>query len=240
MKEAGFQGFPAKSRQTPIPNLFFTAVFPEIDDLIELKVTLGLMWRLSWKKGYPRFVTIKELAGDLELMSGLGRGGADPSARLKQGLERVLARGTFLHLALERPEVTEHLYFLSTDSDRKAIERVRNGEVDLGALPKVEAILEAPEFRNIFGLYEENIGVLTPLLAEELKEAEREYPFPWIVDAFKEAVRMDRRRWRYIQRILEHWKAEGRPSGRPARDPQEAPALGQQRPRGGYITKRRP
>ena len=252
-RKADFPGFPARSRQTPIPNLFFTAVLPEVDDITELKVCLGLFWKLSWKKGYPRFVTLKEMAGDLDLMTGLSHGGADPSARLQQGLERSLARGTFLHLALERPtsleksgapagKETEHLYFLNTDADRSAINRVRSGEVDLGALPKVEAMPEPPEHRNIFGLYEENIGVLTPLIAEELKEAEREYPFAWIVEAFKEAVRMDRRRWRYIQRILEHWKAEGLPHGRPARDTQATHASGQQperERRGGYIVKRR-
>lgn len=236
-----FPGFPARSRQTPIPNLFFTAVLPQIDDITELKVSVGLFWKLSWKKGYPRFVTLKELAGDLDLMSGLGLGGADPSARLKHGLEKVLARGTFLHLALERTTETEHLYFMNSDADRSAIRRVQSGEVDLGALPKLEAMPEPPEHHNIFGLYEANIGVLTPLIVEELKEAEQEYPYPWIVEAFKEAVSMDRRRWRYIQRILENWKAEGLPHGRPPRDTQAAHAPTPQQPerRGGYIVKRR-
>ena len=238
---AGFQGFPSKSsRQTPIPNLFFTAVLPLIDDLAELKVTLHLLWRLSWKKGYPRFVTLKELSGDLDLMSGLALDGKDPSQELALGLQRVIARETFLHLGLERASSTEHLYFLNTDADRRAIARVQSGEVDLGALPRVEAVPEPPEHRNIFGLYEENIGVLSPLIAEELKEAEELYPFPWIVEAFKEAARLNRRRWRYIQRILENWKVEGRPHGKPRRDTEEIPR-GRQTPaiRGGYIVKRR-
>ena len=239
---AGFQGFPAKSgRQTPILNLFFTAVLPLIDDLVELKVTLQLFWRLSWKKGYPRFVTLKELAGDLDVMSGLARDGKDPSQELARGLQRVIARGTFLHLGLEREDSTEHLYFLNTDAERRAIARVQRGEVDLGALPKVEAVPEPPEHRNIYGLYEENIGVLTPLIAEDLKEAEELYPFPWIVEAFKEAVRLNRRRWRYIQRILENWKAEGRPHGKPRRDTEEVPGGRQTSPgRGGYLVKRKP
>ena len=239
---AGFQGFPSKSgRQTPIPNLFFTAALPLIDDLTELKVTLHLFWRLSWKKGYPRFVTLKELAGDLDLMSGLALEGKDPSQELALGLERVIARETFLHLGLERQSSTDHLYFLNTDADRRAIARVQSGEVDLGAMPRVDAVPEPPEHRNIYALYEENIGVLSPLLAEELKEAEGLYPFPWIVEAFKEAVRLNRRRWRYIQRILENWKAEGRPHGKPWRDTEEVPG-GRQAPspRGGYLVKRRP
>jgi DnaD/phage-associated family protein len=63
---------------------------------------------------------------------------------------------------------------------------------------------------NIFVLYEQNIGPLTPLLAEELMEAEDTYPLPWIEDAFREAVELNKRSWRYIQRILERWAAEGK------------------------------
>lgn len=238
----GFEGFPANSRITPIPSSFFTDVLPQIEDLTELRVTLGLFSRLNLKKGPVRFVTLKELAGDLQLMSGLGRQGKDPSQQLNEGLRKTVGRGTFLHLGLERPDSTDHLYFLNTPAGRHAIELVQRGEVDLGAMPKIEAIAGPSEHKNIFGLYEENIGVLTPLIVEELKEAEEQYPYPWIVEAVRVAVEMNRRRWRYVQRILEHWKAEGRPSGRPARDfSQTTPAVS--RPpekRGGYIVKRQP
>jgi DNA replication protein len=238
---AAFEGFPSKSsRQTPIPNLFFTAVLPLIDDVVELKVALHLFWKLSWKKGYPRFVTLNELTGDLDLMSGLALEGRDPSQELARGLEQVVARGAYLHLGLERADSTEHLYFLNTDVDRRAIARIKRGEVDLGALPKVAAVTQPPEQRNIYGLYEENIGVLTPLIIEELKEAEELYPYPWIVEAFREAVRLNRRSWRYVQRILENWTAEGQPSGKHQRHPEEVPG-GRQPPSspGGYLVKRR-
>lgn len=240
-----FNGFPVGARQTPIPNLFFTAILPHIDDIVELKVSLGLMWKLSWKKGSPRFVALGEMAADGDLLAGLRSLGADPQALLERGLEAALARGTFLHLELEKHTAVEkaggaeHLYFLNTEADRRAIERIQRGEVDLGGRPKREPLAQAPEQRNIFSLYEENIGILTPLIAEELREAETEYPFSWIVEAFREAVRMEHRRWRYIQRILENWKAEGRSNGRPARDTQkETPSARQPDKRGGYIVKR--
>ena len=236
----GFRGFPAKSRQTPVPNVFFSAVLPMIDDLGELKVALQLFSRLAWKKGYPRFVTMKEMSGDLDLMSGLALEGRDPTKALADGLRRCEERGTFLHLALERKDETEHLYFLNTDADRRAIERVERGEVDLGALPKVGVVAEPPERRSIYELYEENIGVLSPLIADDLKEAEDLYPYQWIVDAFREAVGLNRRRWRYIQRILENWQSEGKTDGEIGRRPPaaaDAPAAA--KPRGGYIVKRR-
>jgi DnaD/phage-associated family protein len=62
---------------------------------------------------------------------------------------------------------------------------------------------------NIFRLYEENIGPLAPLVAEELEEAEARYPWPWIEAAFREAVERNKRSWRYIKAILRRWEEEG-------------------------------
>ena len=70
-----------------------------------------------------------------------------------------------------------------------------------------------PATVNIFTLYEQNVGIITPLIAEELKEAERVYPPGWIEEAFREAVDLNKRSWRYIARILERWASEGKDSG---------------------------
>jgi DNA replication protein len=37
-----------------------------------------------------------------------------------------------------------------------------------------------------------------------------EYPADWIEEAIEESVAYNRRSWRYIQRILEQWMAQGR------------------------------
>jgi DnaD/phage-associated family protein len=75
-----------------------------------------------------------------------------------------------------------------------------------------------PPTINIFDLYEQNIGMITPIIAEELKEAERLYPPQWIEEAFKEAVTLNKRSWKYIARILERWASEGKDSGEYKRD----------------------
>jgi DnaD/phage-associated family protein len=80
---------------------------------------------------------------------------------------------------------------------------------------------------NIFTLYEENIGLLTSMIAEELKDAEKTYPASWIEDAMREAVRSNRRKWSYIAAILESWAQKGKDSGKSKRgskthsDPEE-------------------
>jgi DNA replication protein len=71
---------------------------------------------------------------------------------------------------------------------------------------------------GIFELYEQNIGVITPLLAEQLGEAERVYPAAWIEEAFTEAVNYNKRNWKYIRRILENWAARGRSDGTRGQD----------------------
>jgi len=71
---------------------------------------------------------------------------------------------------------------------------------------------------GIFELYEQNVGVITPLLAEQLAEAERLYPPAWIEEAFTEAVSYNKRNWKYISRILETWAAKGRDDGARGQD----------------------
>ena len=74
---------------------------------------------------------------------------------------------------------------------------------------KVPAVL-ALERPNIFKLYEENIGPLTPLISDTLHDAELAYPAEWIEDAFKIAVQANARSWRYVETILKRWKEKGR------------------------------
>ena len=80
----------------------------------------------------------------------------------------------------------------------------------------------APEGLNIFALYERNIGILTPMVADELREAERLYPESWIEEAFKEAAVLNKRSWRYVARILERWATEGKDDGTVKRHPKAA------------------
>ena len=232
-----FSGFPAKTSFTPIPNLFFSEVLPQIDDPVELKVTLHIFWALYRKKGYPRFVTYSELQSDSLLMRGLPDDNS-PSEPLRRGLELAVKRGTLLCLKLERSGDTHELYFVNTDADRRAVEKIKNGELELGALVKSEPCVVTQEQPNIFALYEQNIGMLTPIIAEELKEAEKLYPASWIEDAFKEAVDLNKRSWRYISRILERWKAEGKHDGEPGRYSKADSSHEEYRRRYGHLLKK--
>jgi len=203
-------------RFTPLPNLFFTTLLPQIDNMAELKLILHIFWLLYQKRSHPRFVTYTELIADKTLVEGIE--GDNPAAELQGALEQAVREGILLRLTLEREGKQEDLYFTNTEANRETIAKAQRGELSLGgALPRGEPYIKA-EKPDIFTLYEQNIGLLTPMIAEELKEAEKLYPAAWIEDAFKEAVKLNKRSWRYIARILERWSAEGRGDGELGRD----------------------
>jgi DnaD/phage-associated family protein len=63
---------------------------------------------------------------------------------------------------------------------------------------------------NVFTLYEQNIGLLTPLIADQLRDLEKSYPPDWVDEAFLIAVAGNKRSLRYIQAILKRWETEGK------------------------------
>ncbi len=216
-----FSGFPAKMRFTPIPNLFFSSLLPQITDIAELKTTLHIFWLLYPKKGYPRFITYRELLSNKSLMSSLREGEKPPDEVLRNALGMAAKRGTILHIVLDRDGAPEDVYFLNTESDRQVVAKIQNGELTLAGLKaggQAYPDIEAEPQPDIFTLYEQNIGMLTPMIAEELREAEKLYPEAWIRDAIKEAVKHGKRKWSYISAILERWSSEGKSDGTHRRD----------------------
>ena len=112
---------------------------------------------------------------------------------IRRALDSAVKHGALLQSTSNSSGVTKKVYSLSDDSRQ-------------------------PSAVNIFVLYEQNIGMITPMIAEELQEAEKLYPPGWIEEAFKEAVTLNKRSWRYIARILERWASEGKNSGEYKRD----------------------
>lgn len=67
---------------------------------------------------------------------------------------------------------------------------------------------------NIFAMYETEIGMITPMVSNQLSEAEGQYPLEWFEPAFKEAARHNARSWAYCEAILKGWKANGFKAGK--------------------------
>ncbi len=217
-----FEGFPARMEYTPLPNIFFSGLLPYIDDMAELKTTLHVLAKLYRKKGYPRYVSQQELLASESLISGLMAEGESPEIALKNALEKAVGRGTLLSLAMEKDGTSENVCFLNTAANRQVVEKIQNGELELtGLISTGKKYVPPEELPDIFTLYEENIGILTPMVADELREAEKLYPKDWISDSIKEAVLYNKRNIKYILKILENWAAEGKSDGTYQRHPEK-------------------
>ena len=172
----------------PVPDSFFTQAVPKIQDLAELKIVLYTAYLILQKPDHPQFVTYKELKAESCRLSA-----ELGEETIRQTLDSAVEHGTLLHSTLNINGMLEDVYSLTVDSRQ-------------------------PPTINIFAIYEQNIGMLTPMIAEELKEAEKLYPPQWIEEAFREAVTLNKRSWKYIARILERWASEGKDSGEHRRD----------------------
>jgi DNA replication protein len=214
-----FNGFPSRMEYTPVPNVFLSNLLPDITDLAELKLTLHLFRLLYFKKGSPQFITFNELASDAGLMNSIKENDNNSEETLRQALELAGERKTILHITAKNGN-HEDIYLLNTETNREAAEKINTGEVYLPGLEtkRVSPAVITEKQSNIFTLYEENIGLLTPMIAEELRDAEKTYPEVWIKDAIREAVNAGKRNWRYIAAILERWETEGKSDGTHLRD----------------------
>ncbi|APV44045.1 DnaD and phage-associated domain-containing protein [Dehalogenimonas formicexedens] len=209
-----FTGFPEKFEFAAVPKPFLAYVLPAIDDLEELKATLVFFQLLYQKKGFPVWVTAAEVADS-------GSGFDEASA--ERSLNKAVARSVLMRLAVTVGGRATALYLLNDDKNREAARKIIGGDIkikDLAPSPASE-LPPVPELPDIFSLYEQNVGLLTPMIADELKEALKLYPEAWIKDAIKEAVSLNKRSWRYISKILDNWNAGGRDDGTYQRYPKE-------------------
>jgi len=217
LNDKKFTGFHQKVRYVPVPAPLLDSLLEEIDDIAELKCTLRTIAMLHVKKGHPRFVTLGELKADRTLVRSLTEDGGSAARNIEQGMAKAVRRGTITVSSVEQGGKRQPLFTLNTEINRGALEKIAQGEASVGALPDSEPWEEPADTPNIFALYEQNVGMLSPMIADELREAEELYPVEWITEAIREAVGQNIRSWRYISRILERWEHEGRDDGKPGR-----------------------
>ena len=204
---SGFDGFPIKSRLVKIPAVFITELMPEIDSLNELRVTLYCFWRLQNKGDEAPYLWVDEIVADKAFMSGLSDQPPDRRVALDDGLDRAVARGVLLRVYSGKP--ARALYLINTPRGRAMADGAASGKWNPKDGP--DALLSLTFDRpNIFSLYEQNIGPLTPMLAEKIKGAESTYPYEWIDEAINISVGQNKRSWAYIEAILRRWQDEGR------------------------------
>ena len=187
-----FKGFTDSETFTQLPDSFFQ-LLKEINDADELKVTLHLLWRVEHMDS--PFRALSEDDFDVKAL-GLS------AEEITRGLVKAVKRGSLL-----RAEKGKSVYFLlNSPRGRAGAQAIESGKWNPQDIHSASP-MERP---NIFKLYEENLGPLTPLIADMLKEAEELYREEWLEEAFTIAVKNNKRNWKYIEAILKRWKEEGK------------------------------
>ena len=201
-----------------LPAAFFFDLLPVIDDLAELKVTIFAQASLQQKEGDYRFLRFDEFADDEPLMRGLTVIDDSAPARelLASALGKTVARGTLLMAEINIAGGTRRFYTGADEAGRALQRRIQAGHWQPAADGEIELLPPRP---SIYGLYEDNIGVLTPMIVDSLKDAEATYKSDWIEEAMRLAVEGNKRNWRYIKAILERWQREGRWGEKTGRHP---------------------
>lgn len=193
-----FPGFTSSETFTQVPDSWIR-LMNEIDDVAELKVTLYAIWRIEHLEG--NFRAMCETDFEVEAL-GL------KIDEIQRGLGKAVERG----ILLKSQHEADAFYFLNSPRGRLSAEAFAKGQWRDAMRAYV------PNKSNVFKLYEENIGALTPLLADMLKEAEKNYPSVWFEEAIEIAVSRNIRNWKYIEAILARWKENGKDERRDSED----------------------
>lgn len=182
----------------PVSDSLVASVVEQMSDPVEIKVVLTAA--TLGAEHHP--VAEADLLAMPSLRRGVRSDGSsrDPGRRVIDALRAAVTRGILIALT---DDTGQRWYRASTAAAR----HVLNFEAVVNTGSDRHLRVERPD---VFGLYEQNIGVITPIMADRLMEAIDTYPDEWIHDAIGEAVTYNKRNWRYIQRILENWTTEGR------------------------------
>ena len=204
-----FKGFTLnKDLSIPIPPEFFSGLLPKIRDLFELKTVLYLFWFFHHTEGEYPFFTLEQIEQDQLFLSGFGNSKEEQIINLQQSIH-LAEKDKIILRATDQNTGQTPLFFLNTAKGRQGLELVQNGSLKL-QLDKDFLVKLTKVGPNIFKLYEENFGVITPIIAETLTELEDSYPAEWIEEAFKEAIKNNVRKLRYVEVILKNWQEEGK------------------------------
>ena len=219
-----YAGFPNRVRSVPVPAPMLGSLLERIDDLAELKCALRAVALLNQKRERPRFVTLGEMQADANLARGVPTAdGRTPADEIERALGKAVRRGTLAFAIVGAGASRQPIFGLNTAADRAALASVAGARPPATRadfqFPPPDADADRP---NVFALYEQNIGMISPMIADELREAEGLYPEDWIADAIKEAVTNNKRNWRYVAAILDRWEREGKGHGESGRHPKKA------------------
>ena len=192
-----------RSGHVALPADFVERLLPQITSLVELKVTLHFFGLVAQQHTRPKRISWEMLLMDADIERSLRVAMPHMSVidLLSEGLAAAVRRGTLVHVA--RP-----------DRDGRMVNWYLANTASNVAWVAEQTIIEPPQVTTspptVVALYEQHIGVVTPMILAELQHAAQQYPVEWIQEAMREAVLANVRSWRYVAKILARWARDGR------------------------------
>ena len=181
---------------TPVPRVFITDIVKQIKDADEISILLQAFNILYQKPNGSKFFKADDIS-------------FEDSERIRVSLDKGVGFGLFISMTNE----SDTIYILNNSNGKRLADDLKKNGYTTSELV-IDDFSEPDIKPTIYVLYENNIGRLTPIIVEELKMASEEYPESWINEAFKEAVSLNKRNWKYIKAILQNWQTEGKKDGR--------------------------
>lgn len=209
---------PVRPDAISIPGELFDRLV-ETQDLSELKAILFVL-RLSGAET-TRAVPSAELRAPRITRAIAGphnpEGGEQ---RAQRAVDRAVTNGALLRVTVGTGTHRQPHLLPATARARSLVERLRADQPGTALALGLPSDQDVSVYRpNVFAFYEQHIGPLTPLIADQLRDADRSYPRVWIEEAIIAASDSNTRSWRYIETILSRWEDTGAPSGSAQRPP---------------------
>ena len=203
-----FNGFVGgMSRLTPFPEQFFQDVLPLVNDVAELKVILFTLWAVQ-QRGKRPYLTWEDYQTHEMLTQSLLPLVGERS--LEEVLQQALAIAIEhnILLGVHSPfQPNNALYLINSERGQEVAHDILTGAYNPFVEFPHELLAPRP---NLYRLYEQEIGLLTPFIGDALTDLENQYPIEWIESAIRIASEQQARNLKYIRAILERWRIEGR------------------------------
>jgi DnaD/phage-associated family protein len=200
-----FKGFSGKAGNIQVPPEFFNTVLPFLQDIDEIRFVLILFWYLQSRDENTGYVAVDELLQEPIVKALFDNREVDWETKFRNTLDKAMAD----RLVLSGNNGDRQFLFINSPRGVALCQGLASGDWVPGETGIAPHSLPG-ERPNIFALYEQNIGLITPLMAETLADAEKTYPSEWIEEAVKIAVERNARNWRFVEAILKSWKEKGR------------------------------
>ena len=193
---------------TRVPNAVLSAVLNEVEESETVKLILRAVWLLERQRGFPASITVNELRHDRVLVCVF-----KSQERFDAALDQSLNLGVLIKFELNNADAL----MLNTVSATRQVEHAKDTQPESIEDDGWDASVGAEMPDDAFRAYEENIGILSPMIRENITAALQDFSDQDIIEAIKIAVENENRSWSYVAGVLRKWARDGVPNDRRTR-----------------------